>query len=73
MQQIQEKYEVARDDYMVSTDHLLTALVEMHQGNVADLLDNTYWWISNLSGGSEIQESQSSFGRGQRVKKPSLK
>ena len=73
MQQIQEKYEVARDDYMVGTDHLLTALVEMHQGNVADLLDNTYWWISNLSGGSEIQESQSSFGRGQRVKKPSLK
>ena len=50
-----------------------------------DLPDDTQRWISNLLGrihqqdldllrqNSEVQESQSSFGRGQRVKKSSSK
>ena len=57
----------------------------MHQGNARDLPDDTQRWISNLPRGihqqeldlvrqkNEVQECQSSFGRGQRVKKPSLK
>ena len=58
----------------------------MHQGNSRDLPDDTQRWISNLPGGihqqeledllrqnSDVQEIQSSFGRGQRVKKPSSK
>ena len=57
----------------------------MRQGNARDLPDDTQGWISNLPGGihqqelhllrqnSEVQESQSSFGRRQRVKKPPSK
>ena len=85
MQQFQEKHEVARADDIVGTDQPHTASVGMHQGNARDLPDDTQRWISNLPGGihqqeldllrqnSEVQESQSSFGRGQRVKKPSSK
>ena len=85
MQQLQEKYEVARADDIVDTDQPHTVSVGMHQGNVSNLLDDTQRWISNLSGGihqqeldllrqnCEVQESQSSFGRGQRVKKLSSK
>ena len=55
----------------------------MHQDNARDLPDDTMSWISNFPSGihqqeldllrqnSEVPESQSSFGRGQRVKKPS--
>ena len=85
MQQFQEKHEVARGDDIVATDQPHTALAGMHQGNVRDLPDDTQRWISNLPGwvhqqelpllrqNSEVQESQSSFGRGQRVKKPPSK
>ena len=85
MQQFQEKHEVARADDIVGTDQAHTASVGMHQGNARDLPDDTQRWISNLLGrihqqeldllrqNSEVQESQSSFGRGQRVKKPSSK
>ena len=57
----------------------------MRQGNARDLPDDTQGWRSNLPGGihqqelhllrqnSEVQESQSSFGRRQRVKKPPSK
>ena len=57
----------------------------MHQDNARDLLDDKQRWISNFPSGiyqqeldllrqnSGVQESQSSFGRGQRVKKPSSK
>ena len=57
----------------------------MNQGNARDLLDDTQRWITNILGrihqqeldllrqNSKVQESQSSFGRGQRVKKPSSK
>ena len=85
VRQFQEKHEVARADDMVGTDQKYTASVGMHQGNARDVSDDTQRWISNLSGvihqqeldllrqNSEVQESQSSFGRGQRVKKPSSK
>ena len=85
MQQFQEKQEVARADDIVGTDQPHTTLVGTHQGNARDLPDDAQRWISNLPGGihqqeldllrqnSEVQESQSSFGRGQRVKKPSSK
>ena len=85
MQQVQDKHEVARADDIVGTDQPLAASVGMHQGNVRDFPDDTQKWMSNLPGGihqqelellrqnSEVQESQSSFGRGQRVKKPSSK
>ena len=85
MQQFQEKHDVARADDIVGTDQPHTASVGIHQGNARDLLDDTQRWISNLPGGvhqqeldmlrqnSEVQESQSSFGRGERVKKPSSK
>ena len=55
----------------------------MHQDNARDLPDDTQRWISNFPSGihqqeldlltqnSEVRESQSSFERGQRVKKPS--
>ena len=57
----------------------------MRQGNVRDLPDDRQEWIPNVPCGihqqelhllkqnSEAQESQSSFGRGQRVKKPPSK
>ena len=85
MQQFQEKHKAARADDIVGTDQQLTSSVGMHQGNARDLPDDTQRWISNLPGGihqqeldllrqnSEVQESQSSFGRGHRVKKPSSK
>ena len=85
MQQFQEKHEVARAHVIVGTDQPHTASVGMHQGNARDLPDDTQRWISNHLGGihqqeldllrqnSKVQESQSSFGRGQRVKKPSSK
>ena len=85
VRQFQEKHEVARADDIVGTDQKYTASLGMHQGNARDVSDDTQRWISNLSGvihqqeldllrqNSEVQESQSSFGRGQRVKKPSSK
>ena len=85
MQQFQEKHDVARPDDTLGTDQPHTASLGIHQGNARDLLDDTQRWISNLPGGvnqqeldlhrqnSEFQESQSSFGRGERVKKPSSK
>ena len=85
MQQFQEKHDVARADDILGTDQPHTASVGIHQGNARDLLDDTQRWISNLPGGvnqqeldlhrqnSEVQESQSSFGRGERVKKSSSK
>ena len=85
MQQFQEKHEVAGADDIIGTDQPPKASVGMHQGNARDLPDDTQRWISNLPGGihqqelhllrqnSKVQESQSSFGRGQRVKKPSSK
>ena len=84
MQQFQEKHKFARVDDIVDTDQPHTA-VGIHQGNIRDLPVDTQWWISNLPGGihqqeldllrqnSEVQESQSSFGREQRLKKPSSK
>ena len=79
MQWFQEKHEVARANDIVVTDQPHRASVGMHQGNVRHLPDNTKRWMSNLPDGiqevdlvrqsSEVQESQSSFGRGQRVKK----
>ena len=57
----------------------------MNQGNARDLLDDTQRWISNIPGrihqqeldlmrqNNKVQESQSSFGRGQRVRKSSSK
>ena len=80
---VPEKQEIARVDDIVCSDQPHKASVEMHGGNARDLPDDTQRWISNLSGGihqqeldllrksSEVQESPSSFGRGQRVKKPS--
>ena len=85
MQQFQEKHEVARADGKVGTDQPHTALAGMHQGNARYFPDDTQRWISNLPGGihqeelhllrqnSEVQESQSNFGRGQGMKKPSSK
>ena len=85
MQQFQEKHKVAGADDIVGTDQPHKASVGTHQGNAIYLPDNTQRWISNLPGGihqqelnllrqnSEVQESRSSFGRGQRVKKPSSK
>ena len=83
IQQFQEKQEVARADDIVGTDQPHTASVGMNQGNARDLPDETQRWISNFPGeihqqesdllrqNREVQESQSSFGRGQLVKKPS--
>ena len=82
MQQFQEKHNVVRADDIVGTDKPHTSSVGMHQGNARDLPDDTQRWISDLPDGihqqeldllgenSEVQESQSSLGRGQRVKKP---
>ena len=76
---------VARVNDKVGTDQPHTASAGMHQGNDGDLPDDTQRQISNLPGGihqqeldllrqsSEVQESQSNFGRGQKVKKPSSK
>ena len=80
MQQLQEKQKVARADDILSADQPHTASVRMHQGNPKDLPDDIQRWISNLPGeihqqeldllrqNSVVQESQSNFGRGQRVK-----
>ena len=85
MQLFQEKHEFARPGDIVGTDQPHTASVGMHQGNARDLPDDTQRWASNHPGGihqqelnllgqnSEVQESQCSFGRGQRLKKPSSK
>ena len=85
MQWFQEKHKVAKAHDIVGTDQPHTASVGMHQGNARDLPDDTQRWISNLPGGihqqeldllrqnSEVQESKSSFGRGQRAKKQSSK
>ena len=85
IQQFQEKHDVSRADDIVGTNQPHTASVRMHQRNARDLPDDTQRWMSNLPGGihqqeldllrqnREVQESQSSFGRGQRVKKPSSK
>ena len=85
MQQFQEKHEVTRSDDIVDTDQLNSVSVEMYQSNVRDLQYYMYRWIPSLSGAihrqevelfkqnNEIQESQSSFGRGQKLKKPSSK
>ena len=85
MQQFQEKHKIARADDIVGTDQPHTASVEMHQSNVRDFPDDTQRWIANLSVGihqqeldlfrqnSEVEESQKSFGRERRVKKPSSK
>ena len=82
MEQFHEKHEFARADDIVASDQPHTASVRMHQGNARDLPDDTQRWISDLPDGihqqeldllgenSEVQESQSSLGRGQRVKKP---
>ena len=82
MEQLHEKHEVARADDIVASDQPHTASVRIHQGNARDLPGDTQRWISNLPGGihqqkldllgqsSEVQESQSSFGTRQRVKKP---
>ena len=68
---------------MVVRDQPHTASVGMHQGNAEDLPDDTKRWISNLPRAihlqdldllrqnSEVRESQSGFGRGQRAWKPS--
>ena len=62
------------------SDQPHTASVGMHQGNPNNVPDDIQRWISNLPGeihqqeldllrqNSVVQESQSSFGRGQRVK-----
>ena len=67
---------------MVGTDQPHTASIGTHQGN---LPNDTPRWVSNLQGGihqqeldlliqnSKVQENQSSFGRGQRMKNPSSK
>ena len=85
MKQFHGKHEVARADDIVGTDQPHTVSVGIHQVNVRDFPDDTQRSTSNLSGGihqqelellrqnSEVQESQSSFGRGQSVKKPSSK
>ena len=82
MKQFQEKHKVARADDIVGTDQPHTVSVGIHQVNVRDFPDDTQKSISNLSGwihqqeldllrqNSKVQESQSSFGRGQSVKKP---
>ena len=79
MRQFQEKHKVGRADDIVGTDQPHTASVGMC------LPDDTQRWISNLPHGihqqeldllrqnSEVQESKSSFGRGQRAKKQSSK
>ena len=80
MQQLQEKHEVSRVDDIVGADQPHTASVGMHRGNPRDLPDDIQWWISSLPGeihqqeldllrqNRVVQESQSSFGRGQGVK-----
>lgn len=55
----------------------------MYQGNIGDypdtqrwlsnLIDRIYQQVDLLTQNSEVQETQSSFGSGQRVKNPSSK
>ena len=85
MQQFQEKHEAARSDDIFGTDQPHTSSVGMHQGNATDLPDDARRWIYNLPGeidqqeldmlkqNSEVQQSQGSFGREKRVKKPTMK